>query len=129
MRGSMQIDFHHGVTYCVARIAGFDQEHAAIIAYASQYVDDAVESGLVKLDNGMVFNRVNSAHKTLSYRNFEQLANTQDWESATRHDKWCKAIQDGKFSFGAEDCNYSPIGQGSWVMEAFGVENPDFDIC
>jgi hypothetical protein len=324
----MQIDFHHGVTYCVARIAGFDRERAAIIAYASQYVDDAVESGPVKLDNGMVFNRVNSAHKTLDYRNFEQLANqrvwvpfhflpgnhglpagqsppgidrsicrpnshvaqdmlrecirtqqashalqrlgismhvyadtwahqgftginhkinraselldeqgqldqskqkriqqfyeksmgeqiidrvtglfvsevlplghgavlsypdkpflkwgytnglgevvqrnnpvdflaaaehmcqwlqrylvgngdvaapglpmvdratiadllanTQDWESATRHDRWCKAIKDGKFSFGAEDCSYSSIGQGSWVMEAFGVEEPNF---
>jgi hypothetical protein len=75
----MQIDFHHGVTYCVARIAGFDQQRAAIIAYASQYVDDAIESGPVKFDNGMVFHRVNSAHKTLDYRNFEQLANQRVW--------------------------------------------------
>ncbi len=324
----MQIDFHHGVTYCVARIAGFDREQAAIVAYASQYVDDAVESGPVKFDNGLVFNRVNSAHKTLDYRNFEKLANkmvwvpfhflpgnhslpagqsppgidrsicrpnsyvaqdmlrecirtreaphalqrlgismhvyvdtwahqgftginhkinraselldeqgqldpskqehirkfyektlgeqiidrvtglfvseilplghgavlsypdkpflkwgytnglgevvqrnnpadflaaaehmcqwlqryllgngdvavpglpkvdratiadlletTQDWESTTRHDRWCQAIQDGKFSFGAEDCSYSSVGPGSWVAEAFGVDHPTF---
>jgi hypothetical protein len=75
----MQIDFHHGVTYCVARIAGFDQQRAAIIAYASQYVDDAIEEGPVRFDNGLTFNRISSAHKTLDYRNFEQLANQQVW--------------------------------------------------
>jgi hypothetical protein len=327
----MQIDFHHGVTYCVARIAGFDRERAAIIAYASQYVDDAVESGPVKFDNGTVFHRINSAHKTLDYRNFEKLANqrvwvpfhflpgnhglpagrsatgetidrsicrpnshvaqdmlrecirtqqaphalqrlgismhvygdtwahqgftginhkinraselldeqgrldrtkqeriqkfyektigeqiidrvtglfvsemlplghgavlsypdkpflkwgytnglgevvqrdnpadfleaaqhmcqwlqrylvgnsevavpglpmvdramiadllgnTRDWESAARHDRWCQAIKDGKFSFGSEDCSYIAEGSGSWVAEAFGVSNPSFE--
>jgi hypothetical protein len=75
----MQIDFHHTVTYCVARIAGFDRERAGIIAHASQYVDDAIEEGTVKFDNGMVFEQISSAHKTLDYRNLEQLANKQVW--------------------------------------------------
>ena len=36
----MQIDFHHAVTYVVARLSGIKQEKAEIIAYAAQYVDN-----------------------------------------------------------------------------------------
>jgi hypothetical protein len=43
----MQIDFHHAVTYVVARLSGFKQEKAEIIAHAAQYVDDATSSGTV----------------------------------------------------------------------------------
>jgi len=38
----MQIDFHHAVTYVVARCAGFPHDDAAVIAYAAQDVDDAI---------------------------------------------------------------------------------------
>jgi hypothetical protein len=31
----MQIDFHHGTTYVIARYAGFDHPQAEIIAYYS----------------------------------------------------------------------------------------------
>lgn len=75
----MQIDFHHGVTYCVARLAGFDPEKAAIIAYSAQYVDDATNNGLIKFDNDALFQRISSAHKMLDYRNFEELANHRVW--------------------------------------------------
>ena len=51
----MQIDFHHGVTYLLSRIAGFTAEEANIIAYSSAYVDDATNSGLIKFDNGAMY--------------------------------------------------------------------------
>ncbi len=75
----MQIDFHHGVTYVVARLAGFQHREADIIAYCAQYVDDATNSGLIQFDNGWSFSRISSAHKMLDYRNFEELANHRVW--------------------------------------------------
>ena len=75
----MQIDFHHGVTYIVARLAGFDHSAASTIAYSAQYVDDATNAGLIYFDNGAVFEHFSSAHKLLDYRNFRQLAHHQVW--------------------------------------------------
>jgi hypothetical protein len=75
----MQIDFHHGVTYVVARLAGFEHEDASIVAYCAQYVDDAINSGLIRFDNGAIFTRISSAHKMLDYRNFQELAIHHVW--------------------------------------------------
>lgn len=75
----MQIDFHHGVTYVVSRLAGLDHDQANIIAHCAQYVDDATNAGLTKFNNGALFDRISSAHKLLDYRNFRQLANYQVW--------------------------------------------------
>ncbi|NWF61891.1 MAG: hypothetical protein HXY43_22210 [Fischerella sp.] len=75
----MQIDFHHGVTYIAARLAGFDREAASIIAYCAQYVDDATNAGVIRFDNGALFSRISSAHKMLDYRNFQELANHRVW--------------------------------------------------
>ena len=75
----MQIDFHHGVTYVVARLAGFTDDEAGTIAYAAQYVDDATNSGVITFDNGAMYERISSAHKMLDYRNFEELANHRVW--------------------------------------------------
>jgi hypothetical protein len=75
----MQIDFHHGVTYVVARLAGFEHLEAEVIAYAAQYVDDATNSGVVAFSNGAMYERMSSAHRTLDYRNFEELANHRVW--------------------------------------------------
>lgn len=75
----MQIDFHHAVTYVVARLAGFDEREAGIVAYAAQYVDDATNSGLVAFTNGAMYKRISSAHRTLDYRNFKELANHRVW--------------------------------------------------
>ncbi len=75
----MQIDFHNGVTYIVARLAGFDHLEADVIAHCAQYVDDATNSGLIRFNNGTVFNHISSAHKLLDYRNFRLLANYQVW--------------------------------------------------
>lgn len=75
----MQIDFHHGVTYVVARLAGLEHRQASIVAYCAQYVDDATNSGLILFNNGALFSRISSAHKLLDYRNFKKLANYQVW--------------------------------------------------
>ena len=40
----MHIDFYHTVTYVLARLADFSQQEAEIVAYCSQYVDDATGS-------------------------------------------------------------------------------------
>ena len=75
----MQIDFHFSVTYTVARMAGFNHDDAHTVAYASQYVDDATNSGQIRFDNGAMYNRVSSAHKMLDYRNLADLANHYVW--------------------------------------------------
>src|SRR5689334_6972974 len=75
----MQIDFHHGTTYVIARIAGMDHAAASTVAHASQYVDDATNSGRIEFDNGAMYERISSAHKMLDYRNFESLANATVW--------------------------------------------------
>lgn len=75
----MQIDFHHGVTYVVARLAGFKQAEAQIIAYCAQYVDDATDDGLLSFDNGALYRRLATAHKMLDYKNFESLGQHLVW--------------------------------------------------
>ncbi len=75
----MQIDFHHGVTYVCARLAGFEHLEANIVAHCAQYVDDSTQSGLIRFDNGALFDRMSSAHKMLDYRNFKELDNYKVW--------------------------------------------------
>ncbi len=75
----MQIDYHHGITYVIARLAGFDHRQADVVAYCSQYVDDAVNSGTIRFHNGAMFTRISSAHRSLDYRNFSDLANHNVW--------------------------------------------------
>ncbi|MES2104898.1 MAG: DUF6765 family protein [Pseudomonadota bacterium] len=75
----MQIDFHHGVTYIIARLAGFDFDDADIIAHSAQYVDDATNKGEIWFDNGMLYERIASAHKMLDYSNMQMLSNHRVW--------------------------------------------------
>nr|NJM01408.1 hypothetical protein [Desulfobacula sp.] len=75
----MQIDFHHAVTYVAARAAGFDHPEAEKTAYCAQYVDDAVKTGTIAFQNKALYDRICSAHKTLDYRNMEELANHRVW--------------------------------------------------
>jgi hypothetical protein len=75
----MQIDFHHAVTYVLARLAGFAPAQADIVAYSAQYVDDAVTDGGIEFDNGAMYALICSAHKMLDYRNFEALADHLAW--------------------------------------------------
>jgi hypothetical protein len=75
----MQIDGHHGMTYAVARLAGFKAKEAATIAYAAQYVDDATNDGLIQFVSGEMYERIATAHKMLDYRNSVQLADHLVW--------------------------------------------------
>ena len=75
----MQIDFHHALNYVVARFSGFAHRQAELVAYCSQYVDDASNSGIIHFDNGAMFNHTSSAHKTLDNRNFIKLATHLVW--------------------------------------------------
>ncbi|MBT7618101.1 MAG: hypothetical protein HN590_12535 [Calditrichaeota bacterium] len=75
----MQIDFHYAVTYVAARFAGFSPKDAKIICYSSQYVDAAINSGVVHFRNKAMYSRISSAHTMLDYRNFQELANHQVW--------------------------------------------------
>lgn len=75
----MQIDFHHGVTYVCARLAGFAQNEAEVIAHSAQYVDDATMDGEIWFENGMSFPRQASAHKMLDYKNLHPVGNRRVW--------------------------------------------------
>lgn len=75
----MQIDFHLGTTYVIARLAGFSPSEANVIASSAQYVDDAVKEGTILFKNRAAFNFIASAHKMLDYRNFRDLSNHTVW--------------------------------------------------
>ncbi len=75
----MQIDMHHSLVYVLARLAGFSHAQSDVIAYSSQYVDDATNAGTVYFDNQARFFRLSSAHKTLNYRNRAALAKSRCW--------------------------------------------------
>lgn len=75
----MQIDFHHTVTYVVARFSGFDHSEAQIVAHAAQYVDDATNSGVVRFDNGAIFSRYATAHGMIQMANWKNAENLLCW--------------------------------------------------
>ncbi len=75
----MQIDFHHGTIYVLARLAGFEKPDAEKLAYASQYVDDAVHGGLIRFENGAVFKRSFTAHKAMDVSNLDLSDNLDIW--------------------------------------------------
>ncbi len=73
----MQRDFHYYAVKALAVNAGFSQEEAEIIAYSSEYVDDAVdyqeiqlndypEIDFERLSNG-IFNPICTAHRGLQF--------------------------------------------------------------
>ena len=76
----MQKDFHYDVIYVLAIWAGFASEEAFKIAYASQYVDDANNTGRIKFTNTASYTRTSSAHETLDIKN-----NRNDVEN---HNTW-----------------------------------------
>ena len=75
----MQIDFHHGTIYVLARLAGLNQNDANIVAYSSQYIDDAIHSGTIYFSNRATYQFKAAAHRMLDYRNFKELANHRVW--------------------------------------------------
>ena len=75
----MQIDFHHAVTYVLARLAGFSVNESDIISHASQYVDDATNEGVVKFTNGAMYSRISSAHQIIDLQNANDVINHRVW--------------------------------------------------
>ncbi|MBN2891816.1 MAG: hypothetical protein JXL97_08110 [Bacteroidales bacterium] len=75
----MQKDFHYYVIRILSEKAGFKPEEAQIIAYASQFVDDATEHKPIELPqnykiehprlSGQIFDPVCTAHKGLQFLN------------------------------------------------------------
>ena len=57
----MKRDFHYHGIGVLAKAAGFHEDDALTIAYASQYVDDATESEPIRVGE-MIFEPVRSAH-------------------------------------------------------------------
>ena len=75
----MQIDFHFGATYAIARVAGFAHAPAQTIATAAQYVDDSTTGGFLRFDNGVRFHRLATAHPMISLENLSNDAAALSW--------------------------------------------------
>lgn len=75
----MDINFHYAAIKAIARHAGFDSAESELVAYASQFVDDANEYKALNLDrdpevdgirfDGVEFDPICTAHKDLDYAN------------------------------------------------------------
>ncbi|SOE97687.1 hypothetical protein SAMN05414139_10837 [Burkholderia sp. D7] len=75
----MNIDFHYGVAYVVARLGGLTAEDATTVAHACQYVDDATQDGLLYFAGGETFERFATAHKLFDYKNIFNERNRLVW--------------------------------------------------
>ena len=58
----MQEDMHYYGTYALARAAGLGVNHAKVIAYAAQYVDDSTSSDSEVHQDGGMFEATATAH-------------------------------------------------------------------
>lgn len=77
---TMQIDFHYGATYVLARLAGFPQGDAEIIAHSAQYVDDATNGGSIRFeDSEYMHSRIASAHSMIDRTNLIEVDNHLAW--------------------------------------------------
>lgn len=75
----MNIDFHYGVIYVVARWAGMEPSQAQLVAHACQYIDDSTVDGVIRFRDGQSFDRFATAHKMLDYRNLVDADDRQVW--------------------------------------------------
>ncbi len=65
----MQIDMHFYGVYALARAAGVHDVIARKIAYASQFVDDAIDDKHILLDNDSAILPTMTSHKPIDYQN------------------------------------------------------------
>ncbi|MCF8128456.1 MAG: hypothetical protein K9N10_08075 [Deltaproteobacteria bacterium] len=65
----MQIDMHFYGVYALARAAGMGVSIAGKIAYASQFVDDAVDDGHIVLGDNRAIVPAMTSHKPIDYQN------------------------------------------------------------
>ncbi|MCG6878109.1 MAG: hypothetical protein LJE96_03010 [Deltaproteobacteria bacterium] len=65
----MQLDMHFYGVYAMARAAGLKPETARTIAYASQFVDDAIDDDHVLIANSHAIVPTITSHKPVDYQN------------------------------------------------------------
>jgi len=75
----MNIDFHYGVVYLLARLAGLEKPDAETVAHACQYVDDATVGGVLEFAGGESYERFASAHKMFDYMNIDNASDKRIW--------------------------------------------------
>ena len=75
----MNIDFHYGVIYLLARLAGLEKPDAETVAHAGQYVDDATVGGMLEFAGGESYERFASAHKMFDYMNINNTSDKRIW--------------------------------------------------
>lgn len=76
----MQVDLHYGMSFVLARLAQFERHEAEIIARASQYVDDAVNGGVIEFNNGAKYERISCAHLAKDFiHNIRDIENHRTW--------------------------------------------------
>jgi hypothetical protein len=76
----MQIDFHHTVTYILARLADFPHSQATTIAHAAQYVDDANNQGTIQFTDGSApYYHYASAYGMVDINNLNNRADYTVW--------------------------------------------------
>ena len=90
----MQIDFHYYAIGVLARAAGFPEEEALAMAYASQYVDDATEEAPFIVDGGWVV-PVRTAH--CSFKSYDPI--TQKYVFIPFHFIPDRHYEDGRLDF------------------------------
>jgi len=75
----MQTDMHFYGVYAIARAAGLDSETAQTVAYASQFVDDALDDKEVLIGNKQAVVPTMTSHKPIDYRNAEAEDQWKIW--------------------------------------------------
>lgn len=75
----MNIDFHYGVIYVVARLAGLSKADSTTVAHACQYIDDSTVDGVLNFRDGERFERFASAHEMFDFHNTDQNRNKLVW--------------------------------------------------
>ena len=65
----MQLDMHFYGIYALARASGLDPETAKTLAYASQFVDDAIDDEHVVVANNRAIVPTMTSHKPIDYQN------------------------------------------------------------
>ena len=65
----MQLDMHFYGVYALARAVRLDPETAEAVAYASQFVDDAIDDDHVRVSNNRAIGPTMTSHKPIDYKN------------------------------------------------------------
>ncbi|GAB7538174.1 DUF6765 family protein [Burkholderia sp. 3C] len=75
----MNIDFHYGVVYAMARLGGLPPGDATTVAHSCQYIDDSTTPSLLEFKGGELFERFAAAHAMDDYRNLVNRGNRLTW--------------------------------------------------